>query len=83
MADHNRNPSQPPRGETSELEHDRVRSTNDNDQQAEREGVESEHNRGYDDAVRGNTSSESEEFEDIDPDSANSDVDRNDMIDEP
>ena len=78
-----RNTTQPKRNETSETEHDRVRSSNDQDQNAEREGLQSEHNRGYDEAVRGQGSMRGEEFEDIDPDSAESDVDRDDTIDEP
>jgi ATP-dependent Lhr-like helicase len=82
MADSQQGPSQPGRNETSETERDRVRSSNDRDQDLEREGVDSEHNRGYDDAVVGRASREVEEFEDIDPDSAESDVDRDDTIDE-
>jgi hypothetical protein len=58
--------------ETRETEHDRVRSSNDRDQAIERAGKVSERNRGYDQAVRG------VEREDIDPDSAESDVDRDD-----
>jgi ATP-dependent Lhr-like helicase len=76
-------PTQPKGNETSDTEHDRVRSSNDRDQSAEREGLETEHNRGYDEAVRGQKSPSVEEFEDIDPDSAESDVDRDDTIDEP
>jgi hypothetical protein len=82
MADTERSPSQPRNQDTSETEHDRVRSSNDRDQATEGEGIESEHNRGHDEAVRGSENSGSEEFEDIDPDSAYSDVDRDDMIDE-
>jgi hypothetical protein len=40
-----------PTGETAE-EHDRIRRSNDLDQQLEREGLVSKHNRGYDEAVR-------------------------------
>jgi hypothetical protein len=82
MAQHDRDRSQPRAGETSDIEHERVRSSNDRDQATEREGLESEHNRGYDEAVRGRESSTEEEFEDIDPDSASSDIDRDDTIDE-
>jgi hypothetical protein len=82
MADTNRNPTQPRRNETSDTEHERVRSSNDRDQAAEREGGETEHNRGYDEAVEGRNMADDEEFEDIDPDSAESDVDRDDTIDE-
>ena len=41
-----------PTGETEE-ELDRIRQSNDLDQQMEREGVVSRHNRGYDDAAHG------------------------------
>ena len=64
--------------ETSDTEHDRVRSSNDLDQELEREGIESRHNRGYDDAVRGGGSRNT----DTDPDSAESDVERDDTVDE-
>ena len=71
-------------GNTSKSEHDTIRSSNDRDQQAERDGVETEHNRGYDEAVRGRrTNVEQEDLGDVDPDSAESDVDRDDTIDEP
>jgi ATP-dependent Lhr-like helicase len=59
--------------ETRDGEQERIRSSNDRDQEMEREGVETEHNRGYDEAVRGR-----ESVEDIDPDSAESDVERDD-----
>jgi hypothetical protein len=36
-------------------EHDRIRSSNDRDQQMERQGEVSAHNRGYDAVVKGNT----------------------------
>jgi hypothetical protein len=82
MANTDRDRSQPRSGETRDIEHDRVRSSNDSDQAAEREGIETEHNRGYDETVRGSESSGEEMSEDIDPDSAHSDVDRDDTIDE-
>jgi hypothetical protein len=41
-----------PSGET-EAEHRRVRSSNDRDQKAEREGRKNRHNEGYDDAADG------------------------------
>ena len=78
MADSNR--TQPRSSETSDT--DRDRSSNDRDQTAERDGIGSEHNRGYDETTRARESSSDEEFEDIDPDSAESDVDRDDTIDE-
>jgi len=70
-------------GSTRKSEHDAVRSSKDQDQAAEREGIETEHNRGYDEAVRGRTSMEQEDMGDIDPDSAESDNDRDDTVDEP
>jgi hypothetical protein len=82
MASQDRDRSQPRSGETSDTEHDRVRSSNDRDQAVEREGLESEHNRGYDEAVRGSDSARDESFEDVDPDSASSDIDRDDTIDD-
>jgi hypothetical protein len=42
----------PPGDETRE-EHDEIRRSNDMDQRLEREGIVSQHNRGYDDAVKG------------------------------
>jgi hypothetical protein len=57
--------------ETSDTEHDRVRSSNDRDQKLEREGIESEHNRGYDEAVGRRPG-------DVDPDRADADIDRDD-----
>jgi hypothetical protein len=41
-----------PSGETEE-EHKRIRSSNDRDQQREREGKPSRHNQGYDEAADG------------------------------
>ncbi len=70
-------------GETPESEHDAIRSSNDRDQAAEREGIETEHNRGYDEAVKGRESTEQEDFGDVDPDSAESENSRDDTIDEP
>ena len=66
------------RNETSETEHDRVRGSNDLDQEVEREGGESRHNRGYDEAVRG----AGERNSDVDPDSAESAIERDDTIKE-
>jgi len=63
----------PRRNEDRGMEQERVRSSNDRDQELEREGVESEHNRGYDEAVRGASRP------DVDPDSAVADVDRDDV----
>jgi hypothetical protein len=40
----------------------------------DRAGEESKHNRGYDDAVRG----AQVDFDDVDPDSAKSEIDRDD-----
>jgi hypothetical protein len=63
----------------NDVEQEQVRSSNDADQQLEREGTESERNQGYDDAVRGQTNEEAD-AEDIDPDSAEADVDRDDSV---
>jgi len=65
----------PPSDETRESEQERIRSSNDRDQAMDRAGGDSEHNRGYDDAVRGATVGREE---DVDPDSAGSDIDRDD-----
>ena len=59
--------------QSSEDEREVIRNQNDLDQDLEREGIESERNRGYDQAVRGRS-------EEVDPDSAESDVDRDDTI---
>ena len=67
---------------TPKSEHDAIRSSNDRDQAAEREGLVTEHNRGYDEAVRGRRSDEQEDLGDVDPDSAESEVDRDDMLDD-
>jgi ATP-dependent Lhr-like helicase len=69
-------------GDTLESERDAIRSSNDRDQAAERDGFASEHNRGYDEAVRGRTEVEHEDLGDIDPDSAESEVNRDDTIDD-
>ena len=71
-------------GTTSDVEREDIRSSNDHNQQSEREGVETGHNRGYDEAVtgRGSNDQQDEEFEDVDPDSAEAGVDRDDTIDE-
>ena len=77
MAEPRNNPIDTPRtGETSDTEHDRVRRSNDRDQAAEQAGETTSHNRGYDDAVRGRR------FDDVDPDSARSDIDRDDTLPE-
>jgi ATP-dependent Lhr-like helicase len=70
--------TRPRANEDSELEHNRVRSTNDRDQEMEREGIESTRNRGYDGAVRGEDLGDVDD-RDIDPDSAMSENDREDM----
>jgi hypothetical protein len=69
------------RTETSDSERERVRSSNDRDQAMEREGVETEHNRGYDDAAdRGVRNDDQADRGDVDPDSAEADIDRDDTI---
>jgi hypothetical protein len=61
--------------ESSDQERDRIRSSNDLDQQLEREGETSRHNRGYDEAVGGGGQNAP-----TDPDSADSDIDRDDTV---
>lgn len=56
--------------ETSDVERERVRSSNDRDQAAGRAGAYPPHHRGYDSAARGRT------IEQIDPDSAQSEIER-------
>ena len=58
-------------------ERDEIRSSNDRDQNLERKGKTSRHNRGYDDAARGVESSEP-----TDPDSAEAQNDRDDTVQE-
>ena len=65
--------SRPRSDESRDREHDRVRSSNDRDQQMEREGVKSDHNRGYDETVRGGRQ------RDVDPDSPDAQIDRDDL----
>ena len=67
--------SRPRQDETSDTDHERVRSSNDLDQKMEKEGVESVRNRGYDEAA--NTPRGADR--DVDPDSADADVDRDDI----
>ena len=92
--------TRPRPNEDSAAEHDRIRSTNDQDQEMEREGLQSRRNRGYDDAVhggdavrRGEEAVRSGEVvrgedlgdvdeQELDPDSALSNVDRDDTVDE-
>jgi hypothetical protein len=38
-------------GEESKAEHDRIRKSNDRDQELEREGKKSRHNQGYDEVA--------------------------------
>jgi len=86
--------TRPRSNEDSETEHDRIRSTNDQDQAMERQGLESRRNRGYDEVVRGDDAAREgkeavrrgevvrgEDLGDVDdnevdPDSAFSEVDR-------
>ena len=88
MAEQRRNSSEetlentrPRANENDETEHDRVRSSNDQDQQMEREGLDSTRNSGYDKVVRGEDLGDVDDRE-LDPDSAFSDVERDDTIDE-
>jgi ATP-dependent Lhr-like helicase len=75
MADNDNRVSPPRRNENADVEHDRVRSSNDRDQALEREGIPSERNRGYDEAAKGMG-------DDVDPDSADAENDRDDMLSE-
>jgi len=75
MADHDNRTSSPPRNEDADMERERVRSSNDRNPAPEREGIESERRRSSDDAAKGMG-------DDIDPDSAESENDRDDMITE-
>ncbi len=86
--------------EDSEIEHDRIRSTNDQDQAMERKGLKSRRNSGYDEVVHGEDAvREGEEAvrrgevirgedpgdvddNDIDPDSASPEIDRDDTAEE-
>jgi len=67
----------PRSNEDLEEEQNRVRSSNDRDQELERKGIKSRHNRGYDEALRGEDLGDIDE-RDVDPDSASSDVNRDD-----
>jgi ATP-dependent Lhr-like helicase len=67
------------RDETTDSERERIRSSNDRDQQMERDGKKTEHDRGYDEAVHG---IRHDDEGDIDPDSAESDIDRDDTVDD-
>ena len=60
----------------SDEKSEQVRSSNTRNQQLEREGVESQHNSGHDSAARGKGGQRGP----TDPDSAESDVDRDDTI---
>jgi ATP-dependent Lhr-like helicase len=69
--------------ETSDGEHDRIRASNDQDQEFERDGIVAKHNRGYDDAVKGAASApEPLDDLDVDPDSAAATNDRDDTLDQ-
>lgn len=90
MADNQRDPKTEPRkrgdadnldreripSTDSDVEREQVRSSNTREQQLEREGVESQHNRGYDSAAHGQGGQRGP----TDPDSAKSDVDRDDTV---
>ena len=53
----------PPPGDDNQAEHDRIRASNDVDQRMEREGIVSQHNRGYDEAAKGIAAPEMETTE--------------------
>jgi hypothetical protein len=48
-----RDPSVPIPSTDTQAEHDKVRSSNDRDQELERQGKRSRHNEGYDEAADG------------------------------
>ena len=76
MADKNRS-------DTRSAEHDRIRKSNDRDQAMERQGESAPHNRGYDEAADGRTKLPNDALgmgDDVDPDSAEAEVDRDDSI---
>ena len=73
MADNDNRTSSPHRNQDADMEQERVRSSNDRDRTPEREGIESERGRSYDDAAKGMG-------DDVDPDSAESENDRDDML---
>ena len=68
--------------QTREQEHEDVRRSNDRDQEMERRGEDAPHNLGYDEAADGHGSPRQDDVvengPDIDPDSAASQVDRED-----
>ena len=65
---------QPPRRQTTDLERERIDASQDRGQRTERNSIEQEHSRGYDEGKGpGN---------DVDPDSADAEVSRDDMLDE-
>lgn len=66
---------QPRKGEMHNTERQRVRESNDRDQEPEGERADSAQNRAEDEAV-------SRTGTDVDPDSAESEVNRDDMVDE-
>ena len=68
--------------ETRETERERVRSSNERDQALERAGETAPHNVGYDEAVRGARTETEAPREATDPDSAASEVDRDDALTE-
>jgi hypothetical protein len=72
-----------PMDQTREQEHEHVRRSNDRDQELERHGEDAPHNIGYDEAADGRHRSPRqgdvvENGRDVDPDSAASQVDRED-----
>jgi hypothetical protein len=75
MADNDNRTSSPPRNQDADMGRAPVRSSNDRNPTPEREGIESERRRSDDDAAKGMG-------DDVDPDSAESENDRDDMITE-
>jgi hypothetical protein len=73
MPDRNRTPGD----EATEDDRERMPSSNERKRQLDRERTRSQHDRGADETARGRRS------QDTDPDSPDSDINRDDMIDEP
>jgi ATP-dependent Lhr-like helicase len=71
--------------ETRDQEHQRIRESNDRDQQRERDGEQAPHNRGYDEAADGPTNALPDDAldmgDDVDPDSADAENNRDDTSD--
>ena len=79
MAETNRDRAEPESTDRSELEPERVRSSNDEDQAGDHDARDRTRERGYEDSSR---SSSDPQSEDVDPDSADADIDRDDTVED-